>query len=265
MGAGVVAVVNRAGGVGKTATAKGLISQFLEFKNAAGRDFLFDNVGALDLDFGQQTLWRWTEARRRTAEREFARLPVIPDPNGAAFELGRYDRRSVDHALETLQERSNIIIIDTPGREQAASDHAVWRADIVVSPVLSSAEKGPDTLEIDGEPSSTARMIMTIRERRECRGERMHWAVLKTAWSKEPSRREERRARALEDMARRYDFALMDGVWWTEGASAFDEAGLTFIDGVDPETGEEFVDEATRFDTVCRQLVTDASERLRAA
>jgi len=111
----VVAFISQKGGVGKSTLARALAA-------VAAHGGL--KVTLADLDPRQQTLLQWQKARRENK--------VSPRINVSAFE-------NVDEALASGA-RSDLIILDTPGRIDASTLTIAKRAHLVVQPTGPSVD-----------------------------------------------------------------------------------------------------------------------------
>jgi chromosome partitioning protein len=113
----IIVLGNEKGGSGKSTAAMHLIVGLLR----AGKQ-----VGSIDIDSRQATLTRYLENRAVLAEKKGVDLPLpthrlIPramagDPNAAADEAERFTA-----ALDFLSRSCEVIVIDTPGSDDALS------------------------------------------------------------------------------------------------------------------------------------------------
>src|SRR5690606_33470236 len=98
-----IVFANEKGGTGKSTTA---------VHSAVGLQAAGRKVAALDLDTRQRTLARYLENRGATRERLGTDLPM---PLFETFDPAKND--DLDGVLARLGEQADIIVIDTPGRD----------------------------------------------------------------------------------------------------------------------------------------------------
>src|ERR1043165_2200899 len=84
-------------------------------------------VGALDLDSRQRTMTRYLENRDATMRRLEKELPQAKD-----HVLEEHSEQALASAIERLAEQTDVIVIDTPGRDDAIARSAILRADRLV-------------------------------------------------------------------------------------------------------------------------------------
>ncbi len=205
---------NVKGGSGKSTTAMHLIVALL----ATGR-----KIGALDLDARQGSLSRYLENRARTSA---ALLVPLAMPKWRAIEPSMADSREraeaedaahLEAALADMAD-CDIVVIDTPGNDNALSRLAHARADILISP-LNDSFLDLDLfgrVEGDGEqlgrPSHYAEMVWEQRKRRALAGRRpIDWIVLRNRLSSLDARNKRDIGRRLEGLAKRLGFRLAPG------------------------------------------------------
>src|SRR3954468_22100064 len=115
-----IVFANEKGGTGKSTTA---VHTAIALAASGHR------VGALDLDSRQRTMTRYLENRDATMRRLEKELPQ------AAYEV--LDEQSEDGlaaALGRLAKHADVIVIDTPGRDDALARAAILKADTLVTP-----------------------------------------------------------------------------------------------------------------------------------
>ena len=119
-----IVFANEKGGTGKSTTA---------VHTAVALAASGHRVGALDLDSRQRTMTRYLENRDATMRRLEKTLPqadyaVLEDQSEAALEA----------AIEALSANADVIVIDTPGRDDAIARAAILKADTLVTPMNDS-------------------------------------------------------------------------------------------------------------------------------
>jgi chromosome partitioning protein len=119
-----IVFANEKGGTGKSTTA---------VHTAVALAASGHRVGALDLDSRQRTMTRYLENRAATMRRLEKELPQ------AAYEvLEDQTEEALNDALARLGEEADVIVIDTPGRDDAIARAAILKADTLVTPMNDS-------------------------------------------------------------------------------------------------------------------------------
>ncbi|MGH6783694.1 MAG: division plane positioning ATPase MipZ, partial [Sphingomicrobium sp.] len=112
---------NEKGGTGKSTTA---VHTAIALAASGHR------VGALDLDARQRTMTRYLENRDETMRRLGQELPR------AAFEvIGDSTEAALGAAIDRLAKNADVIVIDTPGRDDPVARTAILKADTLVTPM----------------------------------------------------------------------------------------------------------------------------------
>jgi len=119
-----IVFANEKGGTGKSTTA---------VHTAIALAATGHRVGALDLDSRQRTMTRYLENRDATTRRLGKDLPR------AAYEvLEEHSEEGLVAAIDRLAKQSDVIVVDTPGRDDAIARSAILRADTLVTPMNDS-------------------------------------------------------------------------------------------------------------------------------
>src|SRR3954470_19761535 len=114
-----IVFTNEKGGTDKTTTA---VHTAIALAASGHR------VGALDLDSRQRTMTRYLENRDATMRRLEKQLPH------AAYEvLEENSEEALTAAIGRLSQEADVIVIDTPGRDDAIAKAAILRADTLVT------------------------------------------------------------------------------------------------------------------------------------
>src|SRR5438552_13418784 len=124
-------------------------------------------VGALDLDSRQRTMTRYLENRDATMRRLEKELPH------AAYEvLDDHSEQGLIAAIARLAEKADVIVIDTPGRDDPVARAAILKADTLVTPMNDSfvdldliGQVHPENYKIT-KPSFYAELIWNSRTAR---------------------------------------------------------------------------------------------------
>src|SRR5438270_13857145 len=109
-----IVFANEKGGTGKSTTA---VHTAIALAASGHR------VGALDLDSRQRTMTRYLENRDATIRRLSTELPQ------ATYEV--LDQQSDEHlfaAIDRLASQADVIVIDTPGRDDPVARSAILKA-----------------------------------------------------------------------------------------------------------------------------------------
>ncbi len=114
----LIVFANEKGGTGKSTTcvhtAVALASQDI-------------SVGVIDLDHRQRTVTRYLENRADTARRREIDLP------SPVWQVHDGDADGLDAIIADLAGKVQVIIIDTPGRDDPVARHAATRANTLVT------------------------------------------------------------------------------------------------------------------------------------
>ena len=218
-----IVFANEKGGTGKSTTA---------VHTAVALAASGHRVGALDLDHRQRTLTRYLENRAAT----IARLDVaLPQP---AFEvLDQQNDASLVAALDRLSADADVIVVDTPGRDDPAARAAILLADTLVTPMNDSfvdldliGQVDPDTFKIT-KPSFYAELIWNSRtQRARHTGKSVDWVVLRNRLQHIDSHNLRRVGAALDELARRVGFRVIPGLGERVIYRELFPKGLTLLD-----------------------------------
>ena len=115
-----IVFANEKGGTGKSTTA---------VHTAVALAAMGHKVAALDLDSRQRTMTRYFENRDATMRRLNTRLP-----HARYAVLEGQTVEGLDLALRELCEGVDVIVIDTPGRDDPLARAAILKADTLVTP-----------------------------------------------------------------------------------------------------------------------------------
>lgn len=221
-GAHLIVLANEKGGTGKSTTAVHLAIALV----AQGR-----RVGLLDLDHRQRTMTRYMENRRDTARRRGVDLAM---PDFILFDGS--DQGVLDAELARLADK-DVIIVDTPGRDDPFTRHLAARADTLLTPVNDSFVD----LDLIGQADATsfrlrslsfyAEVIFDARKARAKReGRSIDWVVLRNRLQHFDARNKKRVAAALSELSRRAGFRVIPGLSDRVIFRELFPAGLTLLD-----------------------------------
>lgn len=236
----IIVMGNEKGGSGKSTTAMHLITALVR----GGHE-----VGALDLDLRQKSLFRYLDNRAGYTERHSIRLPMPHRIDLAASEADSRadadaeDRAAFEAAIDNLSATCSHIVIDCPGSYSTFSRLAHARADTLITPMNDSlvdfdmlARLDPSDGRIHG-PSVYSEMVWKARQSRAAEGlPPMDWVVLRNRMATFDARNKRRVGTALEDLAKRIGFRLVPGFSERVIFRELFLSGLTLLDlrGEDP-------------------------------
>ncbi|RST29412.1 ATPase [Sphingomonas ginkgonis] len=218
-----IVFANEKGGTGKSTTAVHTAVALA----AAGQ-----RVAALDLDHRQRTLTRYLENRAATMRRTETDLPQ------PLFEvLDEQTPEALGEAIERLAQQADVIVIDTPGRDDAVARAAIVRADTLVTPMNDSfvdldliGQVHPENFKIT-RPSFYAELIWNSRtQRAKSTGKSVDWVVLRNRLQHIQSHNLQRVGAAMDELARRVGFRVIPGLGERVIYRELFPKGLTLLD-----------------------------------
>ena len=216
-----IVFANEKGGTGKSTTAVHTAVALA----ATGR-----RVAALDLDSRQRTMTRYLENRDATMRRLDQQLPH------ATYEvLG--EGASLEEAIERLSQDTDVVVIDTPGRDDALAREAILRADTLVTPMNDSfvdldliGQVHPENFKVT-KPSFYAELIWNSRtQRAKVTGKSVDWVVLRNRLQHIDSHNLRRVGAALGELAKRVGFRVIPGLGERVIYRELFPKGLTLLD-----------------------------------
>jgi len=235
-GVRVITVANEKGGSGKSTVAIHLAVALLR----AGQ-----SVGTIDLDGRQRTFTRYIANRIEWARQCGKELPV---PQHICIEdEAELSAAEVQSALASKIERlatdHSVIIMDTPGHNHPLTRFAHAAADTLVTPLNDSfvdvdvlANVDPTTFTVTG-LSHYARIVEEARRERDSAGKAAtDWIVLRNRVSTTRSRNKRFVGDALQELAQKLDFRLIDGFAERVIFREFFPRGLTAVDDLEELT-----------------------------
>ena len=220
----IITFANEKGGTGKSTTAVHTAIALA----ASGR-----SIGAIDLDSRQRTMTRYFENREATIRRLDkpllqAQFEVVEELSEANLEAA-IDRMHVD-----------LIVIDTPGRDDPVARAAILKADTLVTPMNDSfvdldliGQVNPDTYKVT-KPSFYADLIWTSRtQRAKAVGKGVDWVVLRNRLQHIDSHNLRRVGAALDELSKRVGFRVIPGLGERVIYRELFPKGLTLLDLAD--------------------------------
>ncbi|MGZ8997875.1 MAG: division plane positioning ATPase MipZ [Allosphingosinicella sp.] len=218
-----IVFANEKGGTGKSTTA---VHSAVALA-AAGR-----RVAAIDLDTRQRTLGRYLDNRAATMKRIGEKLPM---PVYETFDPAKDD--DLDAQLDRLGADAEIVVIDTPGRDDTYSRKAMLRADTLVTPINDSFVDLDLIGEVDAEtyrvrrPSFYAELVWNSRtQRAKTHGASVDWVLLRNRLQHIEARNMRRVGAALDELSRRVGFRVIPGLGERVIYRELFPKGLTLLD-----------------------------------
>ena len=219
----VIVYANEKGGTGKSTTA---VHTAIALAAAGHR------VAALDLDSRQRTMTRYLENRDATIRRLAVELPQ------ARYEvLEEQDETALEAAIGRLSDGADVLVIDTPGRDDPVARAAILKADTLVTPMNDSfvdldliGQVHPENYKIT-RPSFYAELIWNSRtQRAKQAGRSVDWVVLRNRLQHIESHNLRRVGAALDELARRVGFRVIPGLGERVIYRELFPKGLTLLD-----------------------------------
>ena len=218
-----IVFANEKGGTGKSTTAVHAAIALA----ATGH-----NVAALDLDSRQRTMTRYLEKRDATMRRLNKPLPQ------ARYKvLEEQTHEKLEATIRELSEGTDVIVIDTPGRDDPIARAAILKADTLVTPMNDSfvdldliGQVHPENYKIT-KPSFYAELIWNSRtQRAKNTGRSVDWVVLRNRLQHIESHNLRRVGAALDELARRVGFRVIPGLGERVIYRELFPKGLTLLD-----------------------------------
>jgi chromosome partitioning protein len=214
---------NEKGGTGKSTTA---------VHSAVALAVQGRRVGAIDLDTRQRTLGRYLDNRAETIKRQQLELAM------PAYETFDPDKgESLDAMIDRMAADADILVIDTPGRDDAYAREAMIRADTLVTPINDSFVDLDLIGEVDAEtyrvrrPSFYAELVWNSRtQRAKTHGSSVDWVVLRNRMQYVEARNMRRVGDALAELSRRVGFRVIPGLGERVIYRELFPKGLTLLD-----------------------------------
>jgi chromosome partitioning protein len=217
-----IVFANEKGGTGKSTTA---VHSAVALA-AAGR-----KVGALDLDTRQRTLGRYLDNRRATIKRLGVDLPM------PVYETFDPDKGELDAMIDRVSQDVDVVVVDTPGRDDPYARAAMIRADTLVTPINDSFVDLDLIGQVDAEtyrvrrPSFYAELVWNSRtQRAKAHGASVDWVVLRNRMQHIEARNMRRVGEALGELSRRVGFRVIPGLGERVIYRELFPKGLTLLD-----------------------------------
>ncbi|HEY7809151.1 MAG TPA: division plane positioning ATPase MipZ [Allosphingosinicella sp.] len=217
-----IVFANEKGGTGKSTTAVHTAVALA----AGGR-----RVAALDLDTRQRTLGRYLDNRAESIKRTGVALPM---PRHETFNPDKHD---LDALIAEVIVDVDVVVIDTPGRDDAYARQSMLRADTLVTPINDSFVDLDLIGQVDAEtyrvrrPSFYAELVWNSRtQRAKTHGASVDWVVLRNRMQHIEARNMRRVGDALNELSRRVGFRVIPGLGERVIYRELFPKGLTLLD-----------------------------------
>jgi chromosome partitioning protein len=218
-----IVFANEKGGTGKSTTA---VHSAVALA-AAGR-----TVAALDLDSRQRTLGRYLDNRAASIKRLGVALPM---PSYETFDPAKGE--SLQDQIARLSEGAEVVVIDTPGRDDPHAREAMLSADTLVTPINDSFVDLDLIGEVDAEtykvrrPSFYAELVWNSRtQKAKATGSSVDWVVLRNRLQHVEAKNMRRVGAALDELSRRVGFRVIPGLGERVIYRELFPKGLTLLD-----------------------------------
>ncbi|HYW15354.1 MAG TPA: division plane positioning ATPase MipZ [Allosphingosinicella sp.] len=218
-----IVFANEKGGTGKSTTA---VHAAVALASAGRR------VAALDLDTRQRTLGRYLDNRVESVKRLGVDLVM---PLYETFDPAKGE--TIEAQMERISEAVDIVVVDTPGRDDPHARAAMIRADTLVTPINDSFVDLDLIGQVDAEtykvrrPSFYAELVWNSRtQRAKTHGASVDWVVLRNRMQHIEARNMRRVGEALGELSRRVGFRVIPGLGERVIYRELFPKGLTLLD-----------------------------------
>ena len=223
MAAHRIVFANEKGGSGKSTSAVHVAVALA----AQGR-----RVAAIDLDTRQRTLGRYLDNRETFARRGGVALAT---PVHETFDAER--SAPIHERLDALAADMDVLVVDTPGRDDPHVRAAISTADTLVTPINDSFVDLDLIGQVDAEsykvrrPSFYAELVWDARKARaKTDGGTVDWVVLRNRLQHLEARNMKRVAAALAELSKRVGFRIIPGLSERVIYRELFPKGLTLLD-----------------------------------
>jgi chromosome partitioning protein len=218
-----IVFANEKGGTGKSTSAVHV---------AVALATMGRTVACLDLDQRQRTLHRYLENRVASTRRLGIDLPT------PRFEvIGEQTEAAFDRQLADLSQGAELVLVDTPGRDDPLARRAATLADTLVTPVNDSfvdldliGQVDPETYKVR-RPSFYAELVWEARKTRaKADGATVDWVLLRNRLQHLEARNMRRVGAAMDELAKRVGFRVIPGLGERVIYRELFPKGLTLLD-----------------------------------
>ncbi len=189
-------------------------------------------VAVIDLDHRQRTVARYLENRAETAKR---RNIDLPSPAWSVYAGGTTD--GLNEAIAKAAMHAQVVIIDTPGRDDLVARYAATCANTLVTPMNDSFVDFDLIGQVDPENFKVKRLSFyseliweTRKTRAKADGTSIDWIVLRNRLHHMEARNQRRVGEALGELSRRVGFRVIPGLSERVIFRELFPSGLTLLD-----------------------------------
>ena len=222
-----IVFANEKGGTGKSTTAVHV---------AVALACRGTRVVAFDLDHRQRTMCRYFENRADTMARRGIELPTAECHVVDGMDESQFEAFISEHSAG-----ADVVVIDTPGRDDPLARHAATTADTLVTPMNDSFVDFDLIGQVEGESfkvkklSFYAELIWEARIKRSRAGleqnrREMDWVVVRNRTGYTEARNMARIEQALSEMSKRVGFRVAKGLSERVIYRELFPSGLTLLD-----------------------------------
>ncbi|OJY62012.1 MAG: ATPase [Sphingobium sp. 66-54] len=189
-------------------------------------------VAVIDLDHRQRTVARYFENRAETAKRRAIELPA---PAYAVYSGESTD--GLNEAIAKAAVTAQVVIIDTPGRDDPMARYAATCASTLVTPMNDSfvdfdliGQVDPENFKVKRLSFYSELMWETRKTRAKADGSTIDWVVLRNRLHHMEARNQRRVGEALTELSRRVGFRVIPGLSERVIFRELFPSGLTLLD-----------------------------------
>ncbi|MBN8829805.1 MAG: AAA family ATPase [Sphingomonadales bacterium] len=190
------------------------------------------SCAVIDLDYRQRTVARYLENRAETARR---REIDLPSPTWSVYDGGTVEGLNAQIAQAAAQ--AQVVIIDTPGRDDPMARYAAAAANTLVTPMNDSFVDFDLIGQVDAENFKVKRLSFyselmweTRKTRAKADGVAIDWVVLRNRLHHMEARNQRRVGEALTELSRRVGFRVIPGLSERVIFRELFPSGLTLLD-----------------------------------
>ncbi|MBO9581772.1 MAG: AAA family ATPase [Sphingobium sp.] len=188
-------------------------------------------VAVIDLDFRQRTVTRYLENRTDTGKRRAIDLPA------PVWRVHDGDAAGLDAVIEEVSQDAQVVIIDTPGRDDPVARHAAARANTLVTPMNDSfvdfdliGQVDPENFKVKRLSFYSELMWEARKSRAKTDGVTIDWVVLRNRLHHIEARNKKRVGEALTELSKRVGFRVIPGLSERVIFRELFPSGLTLLD-----------------------------------
>ncbi len=220
----LIVFANEKGGTGKSTTCVHTAVAL------AAQDI---SVAVIDLDHRQRTVTRYFENRVETAKRRGIDLPT---PAFAVYTGDSTDGLN-EHIAHAAVDGAQVVIIDTPGRDDPLARYAATCSNTLVTPMNDSfvdfdliGQVDPENFKVKRLSFYSELMWEARKTRAKADGATIDWVVLRNRLHHLEARNQKRVGEALTDLAKRVGFRVISGLSERVVFRELFPSGLTLLD-----------------------------------